>query len=125
MRFKKISTEEMELCEMSLPRKDALSACLGVGYRFAEHFVKVMEDKDGNKAHHISEMQAFWDSVKRIRMKSNNKLIPNRNIFDWFFSFGGDIEDIVPKGYMDEYISMADKLMHNRDMPIYKILEML
>jgi len=122
MRFKKVTDEEMSLCEMSLQRKDAVSACLGVGYKFAEHFVKVMTDNEEDKAHHISEMQAFWDSVKRIRMKSNNKLISNKNLMDWFFSFGGDIEDIVPVKYKDTYKELIAKMLEDRTTPISEIL---
>ncbi len=90
----------MILQEMALSRPDAMDRCYSLGIKFIEHFDKIYSNfQDPDVPHWEGEMQGWFDSIKRIKLKSTNKPLLDRQIIDWFFTATTFPEDIVD---MDE-----------------------
>lgn len=115
-----MSTIENILCEMSTSRSDVIDECIAKGKVFTEHFLKLMKDDingyDFN--HHCAEMQTWWDDVKGIRFKNNNKIISNTNLVDWFFTVGQDVVDVVGEKYEDVYNDLIIKMLVDRNKSV-------
>lgn len=103
--------------EMAYTRPDAIDRCYSLGQKFAEHFIKVCKEGKNSEdyTHHCIEMQNWWDSVKGIRLKGNNKLISVSNLIDWFFTLGKDPEDFIPEEYISLYSKLYLTLLNNRE----------
>ena len=71
--------------------------------------------------HHIQEMQSFWDKVKILRFKHNNKLISNSNLMDWFFTIGSDVETIIAENLVDLYEEFIIKVLSDRNRKLIEI----
>ena len=87
------------LNEMALSKSDAIDRCISLGNRFIEHFLKVIKEGKTHQdfLHHCQEMQAWYDSVRKIKLKLTNKALTKTNLIDWFFTAGQ-----VPEDFMDE-----------------------
>ena len=89
----KIIKEQM-LNEMSVSRPEAMEKCEALGIKFIEHFVKIYNNPHSQTVHHWSkEMQAWYDSVSRIKIKKINKPLTIPEKIDWFYSFTDSYED--------------------------------
>ena len=78
--------KRMKLNEMAYDRGWIVDKCAELGVMFVEHFDKVWHDVNTEKQkHHLAEMQSWYDKVKRLKFKHNNKLINTKQLFDWFF----------------------------------------
>lgn len=75
----------MRIAEMAYDRNYIIEKCYGYGKQFIEHFDKLWNDKADDINHHLSEMQAWYDKARTYKLKSNNKTINTRQMFDWFF----------------------------------------
>ena len=92
------------LKEMAYTRSDAIDRCASLGSKFIEHFIKCQTEKDlGTIGHHLSEMDAWWESVKSIRLKPSTKPLSPTQLVDWFFTAGSSVEDMLPDKLQDEY----------------------
>lgn len=91
----------VRLIEMATSRSDAMSRCMDLGPKFIEHFHKAYTE--GKESilfhHHCSEMQGWWDKVKIIRLKPNNKRLSLINYTDWFFTAGSSMDEF---GFTEE-----------------------
>ena len=87
----------IRLSEQAKSRKDILSKLLELGELFTEYFDKAYKDfkKDDKKQlnHHIKELQAWQDKIKKFRYKNNNS-VRDDDLIDWFFFLGGLPKDI-------------------------------
>ena len=85
------------LLELALNRSEAANRCLSLGEQFITHFHKVYEEGVNGDSfhHHCSEMQGWWDTVTRIRLKPKGKLIPYSQLHDWFFTAGSEVGDYL------------------------------
>ena len=103
--------------EMAYTRADAIDRCYNLGEQFAQHFIKTCQEGKESKdfIHHCIEMQGWWDKVKEIKLKENNKLISISNLTDWFFTLGKDPEDFIPEEYMTIYTKLYLSLLSNRE----------
>ena len=103
--------------EMAYTRADAIDRCYNLGEQFAKHFIKTCQEGKESKdfIHHCIEMQGWWDKVKEIKLKENNKLISISNLTDWFFTLGKDPEDFIPEEYMTIYTKLYLSLLSNRE----------
>ena len=112
----KIIKDSIQLNEMAYERSDAIDKCASHGKRFIEHFHKIMlEGKDSNTFHHhCSEMQAFYDEVKIIKLKPRSKYISADNLINWFFTIGSDIETVVDEEYQETYEQLCIALLSDR-----------
>ena len=114
------------LNEMAMAQSDAIEICMSLGKKFIEHYAKVREDQksgsDDNLRHHIVEMQTWWDKVRKIYLKKNNKIITHINLSDWFFSVGSSIEEFLPNEYCEGYNDLMIKMLNDRDKRIAEIL---
>ena len=82
--------------DMALSRTDAMDRCISLGKRFIEHFDKVYKNpNDSARNHWLSEMNAWWKSVKEIKLKNTNKPPLNGEYRDWFFTAGANPEDFM------------------------------
>ena len=76
----------MRLSEMAYERGWIIDKCYELGMMFVEHFNKVWNDgNEEQRIHHLAEMQSWYNKAKSFRFKSNNKVINERQLFDWFF----------------------------------------
>ena len=122
MKFKLV--EKIELNEMAYSQRAAVNRCGDLGYEFATHFVKIMDDGANHEdfAHRCKEMQAWWNKVKSIKLKSNNKIISNKNLFDWFFTYGSDVAGVIEnEEYRIAYEALINELLKNRNREIIDI----
>lgn len=109
--------------EMAYPLSKALMICQGYGRQFITHYAKLPEDTDELRHHHISEMQSWWDEVRNLRLKMNNKVISNQYLIDSFFTVGADIEDFLDEPYSDSYNKLMIKMLDDRDKSLSSILD--
>lgn len=121
MKFKIV--EKIELNEMAVTRGEAISTCIHEGAQFANHFNKIMDDgKNHNDfAHHCGEMQAWWNDVKNLKLKSNKKLITNDKLYEWFFVCGQVLEDVIKPTYCESYKTLCKELLSNRNKTILDV----
>lgn len=121
--------ENRRLHEMAYERSDAIDRCASLGKEFVEHFHKIyqsgIKDKDFN--HHCQEMQSWYESVSKIVLKSNKKLISNNQLIDWFFTVGSSVEYLFhDEGEIDLYNKfMIILLAQGESKKIVEILQEL
>lgn len=96
--------------EMAYDRSYVIDTCYSLGMQFIKHFEKVyslgINDKDFK--HHCQEMQTWYDTVKNMVLKSNNKRIDNDQLVNWFFTAGSSIEVLFGN---DEAGNIYDELI--------------
>lgn len=86
----------MILNEMSMPRADAIDRCVSLGKKFIEHFDKIYKEPTSEAVNHwVTEMTGWYNSVKEIRVKPNNKFLTITTINDSFFTAGAEPTDFV------------------------------
>lgn len=106
------------LHEMAYERRDAINRCADLGKPFIEHFKKIIDtgiqDKDFN--HHCHEMQTWFNDVKNITLKYNNKHLSNSQLMDWFFTIGSDTETLLEDSYRELYEDFIISLLVNKDV---------
>lgn len=121
MKFKKLKSHI--LSEQAVERADVILLCMRLGEKFAEHFIKVVTEGKASDDfhHHCSEMQAWFDEVKRKKIKTTKKVITKTNLIDWFFTCGEDIEDFIPEEYIDRYKKLYTGLL-STDKSVEEIL---
>ena len=123
-----ILNEEVSAYEMAYTRPDAIERRYNLGEQFAKHFIKICEEGKGTKnfVHHCAEMQSWWDKVRGIKLKENNKLISLSNLTDWFFTLGKDPEDFIPDRHLPIYSKLYLKLLSDREIAkVQDVLEEL
>lgn len=113
------------LNEMAYDRSQAVKKCYPLGKQFISHFHKCMDDiyQENNKRlhHHTSEMQAWWDEVKEIKLTYNNKSLSADQLINWFFTAGSDIETVIQDEYTEVYENLIISLLKDRNSDIYNI----
>ena len=111
------------IIEMALSRADAIEECISKGNKFVEHFRKLYKEPDKEVVNHwCGEMQAWYDKIKGLKFKHNNKPLLDENIRDWFFTMGQNTEDFLDS--QDE-IEFYDKFIDNNIIRKSFILENL
>lgn len=116
------------LIEMSMSRLDAIDKCVQVASQFATHFEKALSDKRSKSndfIHHCTELNAFWNQVKDIKLKPKNKSITDVNLIDWFFTGGQDITDMVSEDNEEIYNKFINILLRDRNVDIVKAFDIL
>lgn len=94
---KALKLEEEYLYEMALSRTEAVDRCISLGEQFIEHFDKIYKEPDCQAVDRwCSEMQTWFNKVRKIVLKHNNKKLNRTQMRDWFFTFGYD-----PSMYFD------------------------
>ena len=118
---------EENLLEMALSRLDAMDRCIAYGEKFCEHFNLICkEGKDSpDFNHHCGELQGWFRTVKKIKTKHNSKELSNDDLYDWFFTAGSNVEDVVEEKYITTYKSFVNKLLTSNNILISNILEEL
>lgn len=117
--MKEYITEAMILNELALQRTDAIDRCYSLGKNFIEHFHKVYMNPDEETINHWgSEMQAWYDAVRDITLKYNNKHLNKSQMKDWFYSFGSSYEEYFNNDLneIDCYESFIDELDNNDEV---------
>lgn len=95
----------MQLNEMALSRADAMERCYSLGIKFIEHFHKIYTNPaDVSVNHWENEMQGWFNSIRRLKLKTTGKPLLNRQIIDWFLTACAFPEDVVDMSE-DEQIS--------------------
>lgn len=95
--YEALKLEEQSLNEMAYSRADALERCHSLGKRFIEHFDKIYKEPNSQVVNHwCGEMQVWYNSIRDIVLKSNNKHLNKTQMRDWFYTFGSD-----PTEYFD------------------------
>ena len=113
------------LNEMAYERADAIQLCLSLGKKFIEHFNKVVQEgKHSQKyAHHCSEMNAWWNMVNKIVLKSNKKPISTAQLKDWFFEVGSSVEFIIDEKYQDIYNKLIVRLSYDYTNSVKSVMD--
>lgn len=87
---------KFRLIEMAITRADAIEECMSLGKKFIEHFRKAYKEPNAEVLNHwCNEMQGWYNKVKGIKLKQDNKPLLDGNIRDWFFTVGADAEDFI------------------------------
>ena len=109
--------------EMAFSQNQAIDKCLELGKKFVDHFNKIMiEGKNSNNfQYHCQEMQAWWDKVRKIKLKSTNDYITNSKLSDWFFTAGQDYSDLIITKYIIKYKELIFLLLNDRNATIKEI----
>ena len=105
-------------------QNQAIDKCIELGKQFTEHFNKVMkEGKDAQEFnHHCSEMRTWFDKVRHMKLKTNNKYISNSKMSDWFFTVGQGVEDVILPEYVDAYEKFYVQLLNNPEKSISELI---
>lgn len=94
---KALKLEEEYLYEIALSRTEAMDRCISLGEQFIEHFDEIYKEPNCQAVDHwCSEMQTWFNKVRKIVLKHNNKKLNRTQMRDWFFTFGYD-----PSMYFD------------------------
>lgn len=115
----------MKINEMALLKVDAMDRAIALGEKFAEHFNKLFYDEDFEKNHHLSEMQAWWNKVKNIKLSYNKKAISDCQLIDWFFTAGQNFEDVIENNFIAKYKKFILNMLKNRNIDIKYLYEQL
>ena len=86
-----------------------------------EDINKLFTDKEYERNHHLSEMQAWWDKVRKIKLSYNKKLISNEQLIDWFFTASQDYSDLISDKYITNYKKFISLLLIDRNITIKDI----
>lgn len=113
------------LKEMGMPRADAMELCASLGNRFVEHFAEVCEKgkDDEDFQHHCGELQAWYDKIKRIVLKQNNKHLSNIQKLDWFFTCGSSVDELFSNANVSDIYDKFVVTLLSSDETIQTILE--
>lgn len=85
----------MKLLELAYERREALNRVSDLAENFVKHFDKIYNDTDNEAIiHWASEMQAWLDTVLRIKIKDTGKHLSLQQKMDWFFTCGSDSETL-------------------------------
>lgn len=115
--------------EMAYDRSYIIDKCYSLGIQFIKHFKKVyslgINDKDFK--HHCQEMQTWYDIVKNMVLKSNNKRINNEQLVDWFFTAGSSIEVLFGNDEAGDIYSelIAELISNKRNNKVVDVLSEL
>ena len=114
------------MSEMANNKADTIIKCNRSGRIFAKHFVKCLNDISHIDIdllhHHCKEMQAWWNDVREDKLKSNNKVLTNTKLIDWFFSGGMVYEDFMSSSQALEYEKFIKALLKDRSQDIYELM---
>lgn len=118
--------ENHRLDEMAISKSEAIASCMQLGTEFYEHFHKVyvggIEDVDFK--HHCKEMYNWYNSVRKIVLKSNKKPINNDQIYRWFFLAGSESYILFQDtNEVDAYEEFIQKLLSGDDRMFSDIIE--
>ena len=95
--YEALNLEEQSLNEMAYSRADAMERCYSLGKSFIEHFDKIYKEPSSQAVNHwCSEMQNWYNKIRDITLKPNNKHLNRTQMRDWFYTFGSD-----PTEYFD------------------------
>lgn len=110
---------------MAMVKADAIELCMNLGKKFVEHFNKVVTEgvDSPSFSHHCDEMQAWYGKVSSIVLKHNNKEIRKDQLWDWFFTVGTDIEELIPTEHLDAYENLYLQLSLHSNLLIESILK--
>ena len=116
--------------EMAYSRMDAIDRCEALGKQFLNHFNKIYNDPiNESREHWETEMYNWWNQVKNIVLKQNNRKLSISNLHDWFFSAGQDpIDFFTSENKFDEedcYDQLYLNLLQNRDITVGEALSTL
>lgn len=91
--------------ESTYKRADAIDRCFNLGKKFTQHFnmIAKLGKDDTDFKHHCQELQSWYDPVRVIRLKESNKTITRSQLWDWFFTVGQDVEDVILPQFTDLY----------------------
>ena len=117
----------MILNELAYSRHIAVEECRELGKLFIQNFHKCMDDMRCDNwtrfNHHACEMQAWWDTVRKIKLTYNNKFLSIDQLINWFFTAGSDIEDMIKPEWQDIYGEFIGTLVMSPDYKIKDILK--
>lgn len=84
----------MQLNERAFSRMDAMDKCIDLGKQFIDHFHKIYEEGKNSKdfVHHCTEMQAWLNYVRSIKLKTTKRYLTPSDLIDWFFTAGECID---------------------------------
>lgn len=118
---------ENYLTEMAYKRADAIDRCFNLGKKFTEHFniIAKLGKDDIDFKHHCQELQNWYDNARSIKLKENKQLIKRSELWDWFFTVGQNVEDVILEPYQELYEDFCFRLLSNTDKTIYKVLSEL
>lgn len=117
----------VQVNEMAYKRTDAIDRCYDLGKKFTEHFRLIVKlgKEDIDFKHHCQELQAWYDKVKNIKLKETKKFLRISDLWDWFFTVGQSIEDVIPEEqYQDIYEKFYLELSKG-ESTVYEILSEL
>lgn len=110
---------KVTLLEMSMSRVDAINKCYSIGKLFIEHFDKIYKRKsDIDINHWCSEMQAWYNEMLDITLKSNKRHLNGAQRRDWFYSFGSSYEEYFHENEneIEMYERFLDSLEESHDV---------
>lgn len=125
--FEKLDTlEEDYLLEMAYKRVDAIDRCFNLGKKFTQHFntIAKLGKEDVDFKHHCQELQSWYDAVRVIKLKESNKTITRSQLWDWFFTAGQGVEDVILSQFIDLYEDFYLELSRG-DRKVIDIMEEL
>lgn len=111
------------LTEMAYKRTDAIDRCFDLGKKFTQHFNIIVKlgKNDIDFKHHCQELQSWYDNVKSIKLKETKKDIKRSELWDWFFTVGQNVEDVILEPYQELYEDFCFELLRT-GRTIYQIL---
>lgn len=112
---------EKILNEMAYTRPEAMERCASLGKKFIEHFNKIYNNSKSKDLNHwCAEMQAWFDSMDDIKLKSTKKALTRAKRNDWFYSFGSTWESFFndDEAESSKYEEFIDALEKSKDVYI-------
>lgn len=113
--------------EQAQRRVDAITTCMDLGDCFIEHFHKVWKEgiDSPSFSHHCSEMQAWLDKCRKIKLQSTKRFLTSTNLMDWFFTACGLIDE--DNGFYTEeeisaYAQISKELSEDRSVRVIDVI---
>ena len=105
------------LLEMAMSRSAAIDRCETLGIRFIDHFKKIVMEPEAQVVNHwINEMQGWMDSVNRIVLTHNNKVLTTVDKLNWFINATSSPEVLFgnDKNLIDKYEEFTENLINSK-----------
>lgn len=103
--------EFVKINDLSIERQDAVDRCYNLGKKFLEHFDKIYNNQENQEVinHWSNEMISWYEAVKTLRLKQNNKHLSMTNLRDWFFTACAEPKDFFTSNNKELEEEIYDK----------------
>lgn len=115
--------------DMSSSKGELIQNCKDLRPQFVEHFNKAYNEGTESHIfnHHCGEMYKWYKAIFKTKTKSKNKPLSNNDLFKYFFTNNGEVDEIIKQDNIKYkiYIEFCKEILKNSEVYFSEILENL